>query len=342
MTGTLTSIPLVQQLDVNGHPLSGCRLFLYQANTSNPVAAYINYGLSPGQEHPWPIVADIYGRIPMFWLADGFYRARLEDRFGRVLFDETQMPAVGGGTGGGTVIAADAFKTGDVLWQPVNDIKPGWVRLNGGTIGNAVSTGTERHHADCVALYSWVYERFDDTLCPVTGGRTDAATDFNGGKAMRTPDMRATLAMGLDIMGNTTAGSSGLFAGVPGAYINTHPLPAATGDAVYDRAGSILGANMHLLTIGQTVKHGHASQINEVGHWHDYYHATFVSGTYSSTGTGPVFSADEFVGTSEDMVGATVSIGNAVKLGVTPAQQANDEPHNNTPRAMLGTWFIRL
>ena len=64
MAGTLTSLPLLQQSDINGAPLAGCLLYFFQVGTvATPQNAYSDFGLTMAL--PNPIVADQYGRLPM-------------------------------------------------------------------------------------------------------------------------------------------------------------------------------------------------------------------------------------------------------------------------------------
>ena len=98
MAGTLFGLGLSQQMDINGEPLAGCKLYLYVANTSTPVISYSDFALSSAQPHP--LVADSTGRIPAFWLPDGNYHARLEDADDVVVFDEADITAIGASGGG--------------------------------------------------------------------------------------------------------------------------------------------------------------------------------------------------------------------------------------------------
>ena len=93
MAATIFGLGLSQQFDVNGDPMSGAKLYLYQANTSTPVTSYSDFGLTSAQ--PWPLVADSTGRIPAFWLDDGDYRVRLTDADDVVVFDELDVTAIG-------------------------------------------------------------------------------------------------------------------------------------------------------------------------------------------------------------------------------------------------------
>lgn len=59
----------------------------------------------------------------------------------------------------------------------------GWIPCNDGTIGSAASGASTRANADTQALYTLLYNACDNSICPVTGGRSgDAATDFAANK----------------------------------------------------------------------------------------------------------------------------------------------------------------
>ena len=319
MTGTLPSLPLTQHIDENGLPQSGCRLFLFEANTSTPVVSYKDYLLSTGMEHPNPIVGNALGRIPMFWLPDGFYRARLEDRYGTPLIDEAQLPALGTGEGEGgePPAAAIQWSTGDFLWQPVAAVREGWVRANARTIGNALSGAGERANADCANLFAWFWNNFDDTLCPVTGGRGgDAPADFVANKQIATLDMRGAGASGLDGMGNSL---SGRFANVP----------AVIGGV--DTPGSIYGDNRHIMTVAEMPTHNH----NATGTFVSTTPATaFAAGLQQYATLGGVSPNHAVLGE------ASLTVSGVVSVSIVPI--GGFQPHNNMHRSMLGAWYVRL
>lgn len=208
--GTIFGLPLSQQFTENGEPMSGGKLYLYAAGTSTPSTAYESFSLTVGTELPHPIVLDSSGRIPEFWLADGSYRVRLTDVAGNEIFDINSTTALGassGGAGSGDSVSEDSiFQTGDIFWQPVNSARSGWVRANARTIGSSSSGATERANADAEDLFLFLWNNFDNTLCPVSGGRGgSAASDWAANKTIATLDMRGRLAYGMDTMGNSAA-----------------------------------------------------------------------------------------------------------------------------------------
>lgn len=214
MAGHIAGLGYSQRMDANGDPLSACKLYIYETGTSTPVTVYSDYALSI--EHPWPLVADSAGIIPMFWVDDGTYRVRLTDAAGNEIFDDDGIVALGPSTssgGGGSSVSVDSnaiAATGDFNWQPVSGTRTGWVRANARTIGASASGATERANADCENLFLFLWNTFSNTLCPVTGGRgANAAADWAANKVIATLDMRSKGGFGLDDMGNTSAGITG-------------------------------------------------------------------------------------------------------------------------------------
>lgn len=330
MTGTLPSIPLSQNFDENGLPLSGCRLFLFKANTSEPVIAYKDYLLTPGMEHPQPIVADALGRIPMFWLPSEpspFYRAKLEDRYGSHVYDEAYMSVLStatGGGGGGSVVENPAFMTGDFLWQAYSGGRAGWVVSNALTIGN-VGSGATRANTDCAALYNVLWNRYPQELCPVTGGRTNAADDWTNNKAIATLDMRGFGAMGMDEMGNTPTGR----------YSQTFQH-----SGVANFAGARVGGNASTLTWNQMPIHTHTSTVTNTLDVSPRDHVHVYTGGSYTIGSGSGGNQYDWSGTPLPTEAATlVLIGDVtVSNGNAGAGQAHDNVH----LAVLGTWFVKL
>jgi len=211
MAGTLFGLPLSQRHDLVGAPLSAGKLYVFAGGTTTPATAYKDFALTTGLEHPHPIALDSLGQIPMFWLADGTYRARLDDSEGNNQFDIDGIVALGPGVDEGDVEAgvddARLLQIGDVIWSPRGGTRTGFVRCNGRTIGSAASGATERANADCSPLYSFCWGNIPDSICPVSGGRgASAATDFAANKTLGLPSLRGRGLFGLDDMGNSSAG----------------------------------------------------------------------------------------------------------------------------------------
>ena len=243
MSGTIP-LSMTQQFDVLGNPLSGGQLYLIQAGTvSTPQNGFQDPALTIPLPNPIPL--DAAGRIPQFFLADGFIKVRLQDKTGVVQLssDGIQVigPSSGGGGGGTTIDGTTVYQTGDIKPRygtgvhptPVGGASPGWVRCNGLTIGSAASSpfATERGNADCQALFEYLWVT-DPTLA-VSGTRGSTAhTDWLANKTIATPDYRSYALSGLDGMGASLANR------LPG-FPNPDTLGSAGGGSTTLAAGNL-------------------------------------------------------------------------------------------------------
>jgi hypothetical protein len=292
MAGHIAGLGYSQRMDVNGDPLAGCKLYVFEAGTSTPATVFEDYSLSI--EHTHPISADAAGIIPMFWVADGTYRVRLTDSSGNEIFDDDGVvalgPSTGSGGGSGTTTPESAiFTTGDMIWGPVSGTRSGWVRSNARTIGSAASGATERASADTEELFAYLWNNFSNSLCAVSSGRgANASADFNANKTIATLDMRDKAPFGLSDMGNTSTGELGTTAGEGGgangvtlAQANlpnvnfshslagashTHNVSATTGGISANHYHGFSGT-----TSGRSAAHTHSGSTSSDGaHDHSY------------------------------------------------------------------------
>ena len=207
MAGLFPGVSNSQNVDRNGVPLAGATLTIYQGGTLVLASCFQDIGLAiPAQN---PMVADITGRLPIFYVADGVYRVHLDDSFGVTVYDYPQVASIGASTGGGGGSAVDpttVFQTGDELWKKIGGARTGWVRQNGRTIGSATSGASERANSDCQNLFLYLWNNYPNLKCPVIGGRgVSAAADWAANKQITLYDMRGIGPHGLDGMGNTRA-----------------------------------------------------------------------------------------------------------------------------------------
>lgn len=333
MAGSI-SLSMSQQFKLSGAlaiPLSGGKLYTLAAGETNtPQNSYQDYGLTIA--HPNPIILDEAGRIPAFYLADGFIKIRLVDSDGLTQIEQDNLLVVGpssgtGGGGGGGVDATTVFATGDMMWQPVSGARTGWVRDNGRSIGSSTSGATERANADCESLFSFMWNKYSDTLCPVSTGRgASASADWAANKTLQLLNLQNCVPGGLDDMGNTAAGG---FANVP----------VITGNAT--TAGSVIGESLHQLVTGELAQHDHGVFIHDPGHTHPITGFN-VAASYAN-GTGNGLQTSGTISSGSGQTGITLwsdgdNSGTQNKVGKTGSGTA----HNNVQKTVLGTWFRKL
>jgi len=206
MSGTIP-LSMTQQFNEYGTPLSGGQLYIIQVGTvSTPQNAYQDTGLTIPM--PYPMTLDAAGRVPQFFVADGFVKIRLQDSSGVVqLASDSVMvigPSSGGGGGGATVDPTQLIQTGNMIFRYDVGVISGYVRLNGLTIGSATSGSTERSNLDCQALFQHLWGV--DSALVVSGGRGPTATaDWTANKQIALPDLRGRVFAAMDDMGNTDA-----------------------------------------------------------------------------------------------------------------------------------------
>ncbi len=244
--GTIPGISMTQQLDSQGRPLNGGKLYLIQAGTtSTPQNCYQDSGLTIAW--PNPITLDSAGRVPQLFCADGSIKIRLTNSAGvqQLVADGLLVVGPSGGGGGGssvdpTTIAA----TGDMKVAYGTSVLSGWVRANGRTIGSATSGATERANADCQALFQYLWGA--DANLAVSGGRgASAAADWAANKTIALPDWRGRALAGLDDMGNSAAGR------LTATYFGTAAtVLGATGGA---ESSSLVTANLPPYTPSGTI-----------------------------------------------------------------------------------------
>jgi hypothetical protein len=204
------SWPLSRQqvLDANGRPYLPAYAGFFEGGTTTPLTVYADPGLTVPL--PSPVVTDGTGRFPRVYLPAGLYAEEVLGPYGDVLwFDDDLGEAVPA-----TVVEPTptldprgVASTGDVKWRLDAAILPGWVRMNGRTIGASGSGATELADVSASALFAFLWSTFPDTIASVVGGRgVSAAADFSAGKQITIPTMQGLTAAGLDDMGSSPAG----------------------------------------------------------------------------------------------------------------------------------------
>jgi hypothetical protein len=241
----------------------------------------------------------------------------LAGQIGVFLFDGANLQIVRS-----TVDPTTVLQVGDPIWRPIAGTLPKFVRANGLTIGDGSSTATERANADTLPLYTFLWNNFTNTQCPVSGGRgISAAVDFSVHKTIQLLDMRFRGPIGLDDMGNSAAGRS------TGATF-------ITGNAT--TAGAVGGEASHILTSSESAVHTHANTLNESPHSHLETRnngspgpITDIAGSVSLSASGTVASA---YSTQTALTGITI----------TNVSSGSGGAHNNMSPFMTGTWYLKL
>lgn len=332
MAGSI-SLAGAQQFDVLGNLLGGAKIYWIQAGTtSTPQNAYYDTGLVSPLPNPYTLDAD--ARIPFHYLADGQIKIRIVDGNGVTRFEQDNILVIGpssGGGGGGGVDPTTIAQTGDVLWLPIQGTRTGWTRANGRTIGSAASGATERANADTSALFSYLWNNFSNTICPVSTGRgANAAADFAANKTITLLDWRGYVPGGLDDMGNSAASR----------WVN---VPVVSGDTV--TAGSVLGEAVHTLTKTESAVLTYVAAVTEpnggLGHQHGLHVDSIVGGSSAQANFVPLASGSQKAGDGKAVdVGLTDFHVTGITVGVTA--DAGGGAHNTVQKTVLGTFYLKL
>jgi len=328
MAGTIP-LSLTQQLDEFGQPLSGGLLYIIQAGTvATPQQPYQDVGLTILQPNPIPL--DAAGRIPQFFVADGFIKFRLVDKNGVQQRAQDGVLVIGpssGGGGGGTVDPTTLIQTGMLSVFYGTGPVAGFVRANARTIGNAGSGATERANADTQAL--WIFLYTADINLAVSGGRTgNALNDYNASKQLTLPDWRGRTISGLDDMGNVAAGR------LTTSYWGGNGI-------VLGQSG---GAESNLLDLTRVPAHDHDVFAEDTGHFHNVTNMN-AGGVFGSSGGGTpfFFQAGTFPAGNTDTKSANITIGSTLHGNdKKTAQRGGGLPHANMPPSMLATIYLKL
>jgi microcystin-dependent protein len=325
MAGTVPGFANAQVNDLNGKPMIGALLYMYAAGTTTPQDMFSDPGLSVVLRNP--LSTDAYGRIPMFYVADGSCHPRLTDANGSVLADIGVCLVVGpsgGSIPGPGVDANSVASTGDIKFRPTSETLSGWVKLNGLTIGSVSSGASLRANADTQSLFIYLWNNFDDAHCPVVTGRgASAAADWAANKKITVPDWRGRGPHGLDDMGGGAAGrlTGATFAGgdaatTPGGY---------GGEAAHTLASGEIPAHTHTGTTAAGTPHHHNATRN-----HSAWGGGALDGPITNiqgTGLSNTFSTQD-----ESDHTHTFTTDNAGGGG----------SHNNMQPFVLGTWHMKL
>lgn len=245
---------MTQQLDVFGEPLAGGQLFIMQAGTvATPQNPYQDAALTLAMPNPIPLNAA--GRIPQFFLADGYIKIRLADVNGVTQLAADNILVIGPSAGGGGGTAVDPTtiqQTGDVKVRYDTARLAGYVRLNGLGIGSSTSGAGELADPSAQALFNYLWNK-DPNLGVSPSRGASSAADWAANKIIYLPDFRGCAISGLDDMG---------------------AAPAGRLTSSYFGSGTVLGAfggfEQNTLTAQQMPAHYHTANIYDPGHSHPF------------------------------------------------------------------------
>lgn len=300
---------------------AGAKAYFFQGGTTTSLTVYRDSG--DGSSHPNPVVADARGRWPDVFIPYSVagYDVQVKTAEGVQLTYSISVPnpnpiAVT------PPPATDGLQTGMIIAELVNATKAGFVRLNGRTIGNAVSGATERANADTSDLYDYLWNAVGDAIAPVSGGRGASSTaDFAANKTLQLPNGRGAALVGLDDMGNSAAG---LFTAQSFAAGNSAILP-----------GSACGGNSRTLTSGNLPAHAHTGTTASSGS-HNHGGATASGGAHTHTGTTGLESVNHTHSGTTGIESANHTHGFTAVLGVTSSFNAGGNP-TGAANASAGT-----
>lgn len=323
-------------------PADGAKAYFYEGGTTTPLVVFADSG--EAQAHPHPVVADSRGRWPdVFIPYTTSYDVQVTSRFNVQLTFSVEIPNPDPIDLTVTIGAEEKVSTGMIHAELINNVKSGYVRLNGLTMGNAASAATERANADTEALFTYLWNNLGNTIAAVSSGRgASAAADYAANKTVVLPDMRGHTLVGLDTMGNSEAGT---FTGIA-FTLGGNATP-----------GSTIGANSINLSTAQMAAHTHTGTTASNGA-HTHTGTTATDGAHSHT-TGADLSADfnnnvVLGGTASD---STVSISSTGSTHSHAFTTGSSGAHTHTfttdstgsgaavnvmQRSRLVTWFIKL
>lgn len=266
----LSEISLTPIFDNNGALVRNARLYFYKPDTLDPVTVYQDQEL--GAPHPQPIVTGGSGRVPPIYVGPQPYRIRIFDNANQLVEDIPWLPGAtestdgGGGGPGGTDL-----KPGDVIWTFANGgVREGFVRLNGGTIGNNLSGATERANDDAHDLFVWLWGQDADGLMPVLPGRgASAESDWLANKQLTLVDAAGAVLGGITTMGRP---ARNVLTGVPFTRGTPTQVGAYMGEATHVLLETEMASHAHVLTdpghSHAAVQAAHAHTLTDPGHVH--------------------------------------------------------------------------
>ena len=343
-TGTVSLQPLVNQVDAQGNATP-------HGTISN--AIYFRYGGKDGAIICDPAVGDI---PPLGQEMNGILNQitqvqQWQQAGGSWQFDPNFATAIGGYPLGAVLSSkvvlgrqwmstvdnntTDPDSASAANWTPppgqppvgtpVPSFSPvvpaGYVAANALRIGNTNSGANNASPANLL-LFRFVWPNFSNAQCPLlnSAGQTiprgaNPDADWNANNSITLPDGRGVGLIGVDGMGN---GASGFLNGIP-VVIGNVTTP-----------GSIIGENLHQLSVNELASHVHSSSLSDPSHTHS-------SNALTGPSQGVAGQSDFFT-----IRGPTPASINGAFTGISlnNAAQGGNAFHNTVHRSMTVYWNL--
>ncbi|MEM8813418.1 MAG: hypothetical protein AAGF59_12430 [Pseudomonadota bacterium] len=351
----------------------GAKAQFFIGGTTTPKTVYTD-AIATTAHDTASLVTDGNGQWPAVFVPFGTYDFRILDSDDTIIFTASEVPNPEPVAAGGTT-TGNAIATGMMVYVPAKLTFDGYVRANGRSIGSGASSATERSNDDTEALFTWLWNSLANDQASVSGGRgSSASADWAANKTIALPDMRSSVPMGLDDMGNSAAGlllaapftngSATLGGSIAGN--NTHALSISELPGHAHGIGTItvasVGGHSHTLAMNTSSAGSHTHGVSDPGHVHtvsDYRTTLAVDSVIEGTSS-TVVGATGFTGFSSSSAQTGVSLISAGEHAHTisgATNAAGDHTHslsgetasigsgtaiNVVCRSVLGTWLIKL
>lgn len=272
----------------------------------------------------------------------------------------------------GLVIYAQPFMPGDMLpWGFATIRTGGWLWLNGTTIGDGTSGGTQRANADTQTLFTMLWTDYTNAVLPIQDSSgaastrgANAAADFAAHKRMPLPDLCGRTIFGQDNMGGITAkgritnalsGINGVTLGAVGGIQSVQLAGNQNGAHVHTGTTDSGGIHDHTATTSTAGAHIHTGGTNLTGaHTHGIFGGN--GGFFSNTPTVDSNTTARTAATASagdhqhvlniDSAGAhthpvTVDSGGAHTHTFTTDSSGLGLDHQNMPPTFIGGWIVK-
>jgi len=218
----------MQTLFDNGRPLSGAKIYVYEAGTTTPITVYQD----PFKQaaHPRPFTTNAQGLIPPIYIGNHIYRIRVLKPNNTPLFDvDNLIGKISSEGGGGTPQPPNDSNilTGDIIHSYMVGRRSGWAECNGDTLGQTTSgatniaagvpyvDGTEQPPDTTFFLFRHLWEM--DAYLPVMSAGVEvsrgatAISDWNANRQIVVPNVAGRTIVGIE---NANGGNSQITAQV--------------------------------------------------------------------------------------------------------------------------------